>query len=323
MLGAHPGHHHRPAHLDRAHAAAGRDAICRLFRPTACPAAAGRTWSTSSWWISAASTPWARSRCWPLPPLPSTPCSTASACRPAAGPAPRARAGGRAPPAGAGADDPLPPAHGAPGVGLPVPARPQRPGRRLHRRPDHHRRPHPPVPRQRHRLDPGTVGGALPPADRLGPDHRPAHRPRQLAVRPAVPHLAFGHFELPLVGEFELATAMLFDLGVYLVVVGALMLVLTTLGDLNRRCLRAGEASGWPPWQLWPWPCWSPAACTVLRGRTFPVAIGRRSFLRGQPVPVRHRPAGQRRAADRRQRRAHRRSRPRRRCSPPSSSASA
>ena len=54
---------------------------------------------------------------------------------------------------------------------------------------------------------------------------------------------AFGHFELPLVGEFELATAMLFDLGVYLVVVGALMLVLTTLGDLNRRCLRAGEAS--------------------------------------------------------------------------------
>ena len=54
---------------------------------------------------------------------------------------------------------------------------------------------------------------------------------------------AFGHFELALVGEFELATAMLFDLGVYLAVVGALMLVLTSLGDLNRRCLQAGGGS--------------------------------------------------------------------------------
>ena len=54
---------------------------------------------------------------------------------------------------------------------------------------------------------------------------------------------AFGHFTLPLVGEFELATAMLFDLGVYLAVVGALMLVLTSLGDLNRRCLQAGGGS--------------------------------------------------------------------------------
>ena len=54
---------------------------------------------------------------------------------------------------------------------------------------------------------------------------------------------AFGHFALPLAGEFELATAMLFDLGVYLAVVGALMLVLTSLGDLNRRCLQAGGGS--------------------------------------------------------------------------------
>ena len=55
---------------------------------------------------------------------------------------------------------------------------------------------------------------------------------------------AFGHFELMLAGEFELATAMLFDLGVYLAVVGALMLVLTSLGDLNRRCLQqAGGGS--------------------------------------------------------------------------------
>jgi len=45
---------------------------------------------------------------------------------------------------------------------------------------------------------------------------------------------AFGHFSLPLVGEFELATAMLFDLGVYLTVVGASLLILGSLGKLNR-----------------------------------------------------------------------------------------
>ncbi|AOE84195.1 monovalent cation/H+ antiporter subunit A [Pseudomonas sp. TCU-HL1] len=44
---------------------------------------------------------------------------------------------------------------------------------------------------------------------------------------------AFGHFELPLVGEFELATAMLFDLGVYLAVVGATLLVLVNLGRVS------------------------------------------------------------------------------------------
>ena len=45
---------------------------------------------------------------------------------------------------------------------------------------------------------------------------------------------AFGHVELPwvgkLVGEFELASAMAFDLGVYLVVVGATLLILINLG---------------------------------------------------------------------------------------------
>ncbi|MBW6185780.1 hypothetical protein KZ870_30885, partial [Pseudomonas aeruginosa] len=35
------------------------------------------------------------------------------------------------------------------------------------------------------------------------------------------------HFELPLIGEIELATAMLFDLGVYLTVVGAALLILS------------------------------------------------------------------------------------------------
>ena len=45
---------------------------------------------------------------------------------------------------------------------------------------------------------------------------------------------AFGHFHLPLVGEFELATAMLFDLGVYLTVVGATLTILASLGKLTR-----------------------------------------------------------------------------------------
>ncbi|MDP1704623.1 MAG: monovalent cation/H+ antiporter subunit A [Sulfurimicrobium sp.] len=41
---------------------------------------------------------------------------------------------------------------------------------------------------------------------------------------------AFGHFALPLIGEIELASAMAFDLGVYLVVVGATLLILINLG---------------------------------------------------------------------------------------------
>ena len=45
---------------------------------------------------------------------------------------------------------------------------------------------------------------------------------------------AFGHFSLPLVGEFELATAMLFDLGVYLTVVGTTLLILANLGKLTQ-----------------------------------------------------------------------------------------
>jgi multicomponent K+:H+ antiporter subunit A len=44
----------------------------------------------------------------------------------------------------------------------------------------------------------------------------------------------FGHFELPLIGELELASAMAFDLGVYLVVVGATLLILINLGLAHR-----------------------------------------------------------------------------------------
>jgi len=43
----------------------------------------------------------------------------------------------------------------------------------------------------------------------------------------------FDHFHLPLIGEFELASAMLFDLGVYLTVIGATMLILANLGKVS------------------------------------------------------------------------------------------
>jgi multicomponent K+:H+ antiporter subunit A len=41
---------------------------------------------------------------------------------------------------------------------------------------------------------------------------------------------AFAHLHLPLIGEFEIASAMVFDLGVYLIVVGVVMLILLELG---------------------------------------------------------------------------------------------
>ncbi|WP_280546067.1 MULTISPECIES: monovalent cation/H+ antiporter subunit A [unclassified Halomonas] len=44
---------------------------------------------------------------------------------------------------------------------------------------------------------------------------------------------AFGHFHLPLIGDFELATAILFDLGVYLAVVGATLMILANLGKVT------------------------------------------------------------------------------------------
>jgi hypothetical protein len=43
----------------------------------------------------------------------------------------------------------------------------------------------------------------------------------------------FGHMDWPLVGEFELASAMAFDLGVYLVVVGATLQILIHLGLMH------------------------------------------------------------------------------------------
>ncbi len=49
---------------------------------------------------------------------------------------------------------------------------------------------------------------------------------------------SFGYAHLPLIGEFELATAMLFDLGVALVVVGAVMMALAQLSHVAQRAAR-------------------------------------------------------------------------------------
>jgi multicomponent K+:H+ antiporter subunit A len=49
---------------------------------------------------------------------------------------------------------------------------------------------------------------------------------------------AFGYVTWPLVGKFELASAMLFDLGIYLAVVGVVMVIISRLGGL------AGSSSG-------------------------------------------------------------------------------
>ena len=43
----------------------------------------------------------------------------------------------------------------------------------------------------------------------------------------------FDYFHIPLIGEIELASALLFDLGVYLTVIGATLLILANLGKLT------------------------------------------------------------------------------------------
>jgi multicomponent Na+:H+ antiporter subunit B len=48
-----------------------------------------------------------------------------------------------------------------------------------------------------------------------------------------VPFLShtFGHFHFPFIGDVELATAMLFDLGVYFTVVGVTMTIILTIAE--------------------------------------------------------------------------------------------
>lgn len=54
---------------------------------------------------------------------------------------------------------------------------------------------------------------------------------------------AFDYFTLPLVGKFELATALLFDVGVFAVVLGAVLLALAQLSRIAQRAARAHAAS--------------------------------------------------------------------------------
>lgn len=60
---------------------------------------------------------------------------------------------------------------------------------------------------------------------------------------------AFGYFQIPPMEKFELATAMGFDLGVFLTVIGAVML---TLASLSRIAVRAGETTNVEPMDLDP-----------------------------------------------------------------------
>ncbi len=41
----------------------------------------------------------------------------------------------------------------------------------------------------------------------------------------------FDYFQIPLVGEIELATALIFDIGVFLTVVGATLLIISSIGE--------------------------------------------------------------------------------------------
>jgi len=69
-----------------------------------------------------------------------------------------------------------------------------------------------------------------------------------LAGRPFLTS-AFGYFRIPPMEKFELATAMAFDLGVFLTVVGA---VLLALYSLSRMAVRAGETINIEPMDLDP-----------------------------------------------------------------------
>lgn len=64
------------------------------------------------------------------------------------------------------------------------------------------------------------------------------------AMALGVPFLTswFDYFSLPLIGKFELASAMLFDTGVFLTVLGAVMLALAQLSHVGQRAARAAQA---------------------------------------------------------------------------------
>ncbi|MDN5787676.1 hypothetical protein, partial [Pseudorhodobacter sp.] len=60
---------------------------------------------------------------------------------------------------------------------------------------------------------------------------------------------AFGYVHPPIVEKFELATASIFDAGVFLTVVGAVMLA---LASISRIAIRAGETVNVEPFDIQP-----------------------------------------------------------------------
>ena len=54
---------------------------------------------------------------------------------------------------------------------------------------------------------------------------------------------AHDHFHVPVIGDLELASAMIFDVGVLLVVVGITMVILTSLGSLSAANRKAAAAA--------------------------------------------------------------------------------
>jgi multicomponent K+:H+ antiporter subunit A len=55
---------------------------------------------------------------------------------------------------------------------------------------------------------------------------------------------AHGHPHVPVLGDLPLASAAMFDLGVYLTVVGATMLTISVLGSVTREVGSSGKPTG-------------------------------------------------------------------------------
>lgn len=62
--------------------------------------------------------------------------------------------------------------------------------------------------------------------------------------------LTFTHVHIPGIGEIELATAALFDLGVYVTVVAAVLLIITGVGALSPAPVSAQVEPGSDPWKI-------------------------------------------------------------------------
>lgn len=62
--------------------------------------------------------------------------------------------------------------------------------------------------------------------------------------------LTFTHVHVPVIGDIELATAALFDLGVYVTVVAAVLLIISGVGALNPAPKPADTIPASDPWKI-------------------------------------------------------------------------